>query len=165
MQIDAILCNHAEAMGNLLYVAGGGVDLGIVPPGANPPYVVNLGIGIMVTVPWEQTNQQHHLEIELVDEDGHQVQVPTGSDATGAVYVKMAFNVGRPANAVVGDDQHVCLAANLPGLPLPSLGKYGFIIRIDGFDDRKLSYRVALPQGMQIIANRPGPGAIGQLPT
>lgn len=153
MQLDAILCNHAEAVNNLLYIAGGGIDAAFVQPGAQPPYVVNVGIGIMVTVPWEQTNQQHTVEVELVDDDGRPVQLPTGPDSTRPLQVKMAFNVGRPPNVVIGDDQHICLAANLAGVPLPALGKYAFIVRIDGYDDRKLGYRVTFPPGTQIVAN------------
>lgn len=163
MNLDAILCNHAEAVNNLLYISGGGIDAGFVQPGANPPYLINIGIGIMVTVPWEQTNQQHAVEIELVDADGHVVQLTTGPDTTSPLQVKLTFNIGRPATVALGDDQHVCLAANLPGLPLPALGKYGFIVRVDGFDERKLGYRLALPPGTQIVANPPGPGAIGQI--
>jgi hypothetical protein len=165
VNVDAILCNHAEAVNNLLYVSGGGIDAGFVQPGANPPYVINVGIGIMVTVPWEQTNQQHEVEIELVDEDGHPALLATGPDSSSPLHVKLAFNIGRPATGSLGDDQHICLAANLPGLPLPALGKYGFIVRVDGFDERKLGYRLTLPPGTQIVANPPGPGAIGHMPS
>jgi hypothetical protein len=165
VQIDAILCNHAEAVNNQLYISGGGIDAGFVQPGANPPYVINLGIGIMVTVPWEQTNQQHAVEVDLVDADGHEVLLPTGPDSTSPLHVKLTFNIGRPPMVGLGDDQHVCLAANFPGLPLPALGKYGFIVRIDGFDERKLGYRLALPQGTQIVANPPESGPVGLPPS
>lgn len=165
MQIDAILCNYAEAVNNLLYLAGGGIEIAFVQPGSAPPYVCNLGIGIMVTVPWNQTNQQHLVEVELISEDGQPVQVPVGPDATQPLHARLAFNVGRPAGITVGDEQHVCLAANLPGLPMPSLGKYEFIIRIDGRDERRLPYRVMPVPGTQI---GPGPATTsgpGQLPT
>lgn len=142
MQIDAILCNHAEAVNNMLYISGGGVELGQVAPGVSPPYNASLGIGIMVTVPWGQTNQQHTVEIELLSEDGTPVAVPTGPESTGPVRMQLAFNVGRPANVTVGDDQHVCLAANLPVVPLPAYGKYEFVVRIDGHDERRLPYRL-----------------------
>lgn len=165
MQIDAILCNHAEAVNNLLYIAGGGIEIAFVPPGSAPPYVCNMGIGIMVTVPWGQTNQQHMVEVELISEDGHPVEVPVAPDVTQPLHARLAFNVGRPAGLTVGDDQHVSLAANLPSLPMPSLGKYEFIVRIDGHDERRLPYRVMPTPGAQITA---GPGALpgpGQLPT
>jgi hypothetical protein len=156
VQIDAILCNHAEAVNNLLYIAGGGIEIVFVQPGASPPYVCNLGIGIMVTVPWNETNKQHMVEVELISEDGQPVQVPVGPDAAQPLHARLAFNIGRPPGITVGDDQHVSLAANLPGLPMPSLGKYEFIIKVDGDGARRLPCRVMPAPGAQIVA---GPGS------
>jgi hypothetical protein len=162
MQIDAVLANHAEAVNNLLYLAGGGIELGFLPPGTPPPYRVSIGIGIMVTVPWVQTNQQHQVEVELLTEDGQPVQLQVTPEMTGALQLKMVFNVGRPAGLVIGDDQHVSLAANLPALPLPATGKYIFVVRLDGHDERKLAYRLVPAAGSQIAT---GPAAIGPIPT
>jgi hypothetical protein len=164
MQLDAILCNHAEAVNNLLYISGGGIDLVSIPPGINPPYPINLGIGVMVTVPWEQTNQQHEVDIELVSEDGQPVQVPVSPDLMQPVRAKLTFNVGRPGGISIGDDQHVCLAANMPGVPMPALGKYEFILRIDGHDERRLAYRVKPTVGTQMTVGRVPPGP-SQLPS
>ena len=162
MQIDAMLCNHAEAVNNLLYLAGGGVEIAFAQPGAAPPYLCNLAIGIVATVPWGQTNQQHVVEIVLLTEDGQPVQVPTGPDTHAPLEARLAFNVGRPAGLTVGDDQHVALAANLAALPMPSLGKYEFVIRVDGHDEQRLAYRVMLAQGAQMVgpAARPGPSTL-----
>jgi hypothetical protein len=162
VQIDAILCNYAEAVNNLLYLSGGGVEIAFVQPGISPPYLCNLAIGVMVTVPWGQTNQQHVVEIHLLSEDGEPVQVPTGPGTQQPLEARLAFNVGRPAGLTVGDDQHVALAANLPALPMPSLGKYEFVIRIDGHDERRLAYRVMLAQGSQMVGPtaQPGPSAL-----
>jgi hypothetical protein len=157
MQIDAILANHAEAVNNLLYIAGGGIEMGFVPPGP-PPYRVTMGIGIMITVPWGQTNQQHQVEIELLTGDGRPAQLAIGPDSTSPLQVKLAFNVGRPPGVTVGDDQHICLATNIPGLPLPAMGKYIFVVRIDGNDERMLPYRLVPAMGAQMVA---GPAAIG----
>jgi len=158
MELDAFLCNHAEAVNNLLYVAGGGVNIGFTQPDAGPPYPVNLGIAMMVTVPWAQTNQQHQVEIELLNEDGQAVQLPTAPDATTPLQIRLAFNVGRPAAVAVGDDQIVSLAANLATVPLPAIGKYIFVVRIDGHDERTLAYRVMPPPGGQITVSRALPG-------
>jgi hypothetical protein len=37
IQIDALLCNHAESVNNLLYISGGGIGSTLVPPGTNLP--------------------------------------------------------------------------------------------------------------------------------
>jgi hypothetical protein len=155
MQIDAILCNHAEAVNNLLYISGGGISATRVPPGANPPYLVNLGIGIMVTVPWSLSNQQHQLEIQLLAEDGQPVLVPSAPGSAQPVHVRLALNVGQPPTITIGDDQQVCLATNMPGLPFAALGKYEFIVRIDDNNERRLPFRVQPIAGTQMIL---GPG-------
>jgi hypothetical protein len=164
MQIDAILCNHAEAVNNLLYISGGGISGTLVPPGSHPPYVVNIGIGILVTVPWNLSNQQHEAEIQLVAEDGQPVLVPAAPGSTQPVHLRLAFNVGRPPTMTIGDDQQVCLAANMPGLPLDALGKYEFIVRTDAHNERRLPFRVQPMAGTQMVV---GPGvsrSIGKLP-
>jgi hypothetical protein len=146
MQVDAILCNHAEAVNNQLYISGGGIELAQAPAGAIPPLVVTLGIGMVLTVGWAQTNEQHQIDIELLTEDGVPVDVPTGPGIFGPLKVQSSFNVGRPATLAIGDDQHVCLAANFPGLPLPVFGKYEFVIKVDDQVERTLPYRVAPAQ-------------------
>lgn len=157
MLLDAFVCNHVEAVNNLLYVSAGGINNGQVPPNINPPYPITVGIGIMVTVPWAQTNQQHKLEIELLTEDGMPVEPPSPPDGTPKPFrLEMSFNVGRPPNVSVGDNQHVALAANLAGLPLPALGKYEFVLRIDGSDERRLAYRLSPLPPSQIVFSMPG---------
>jgi hypothetical protein len=165
IQIDAILCNHAEAVNNLLYISGGGISATLVPLGTNPPYIVNLGIGIMVTVPWNLTNQQHEVEIQLVTEDGQPVLVPSAPGSTQPVHVRLALNVGRPPTITIGDDQQVCLAANMPGLPVAALGKYEFIVRIDGNNERRLPFRVQPMVGTQIVLGPGASGSMGQHPS
>ncbi|WP_375482877.1 DUF6941 family protein [uncultured Jatrophihabitans sp.] len=156
MKVSATLCNHVEALNNLLYVSGGGIDRSIVPPGAPSPYGVTLGLGIIITVPWQQTNQQHKLNIGLVDADGQPVLVPTGPDVISPLKVEAEFNVGRPPGLATGEDQNVAMAVNFPGIPLPSLGRYRFLVELDGSLEEEISYQVvSLNQTMGI-----GPSAL-----
>jgi hypothetical protein len=148
MQVDALLCNHAEAVNNLLYIAGGGINISRFQLGAPPPYGVAVGIGIQVTVPWTQTNQQHAVKIELIAEDGEAVTVP-GPTGPAPLVVELAFNVGRPVGVHPGDDQTIALAANLAGVPFPAAGKYEFILRVDGNTERRLPMRLEPTQGGQ----------------
>lgn len=150
MQIDAMLCNHAEAVNNVLYISGGGASYGAVSSSSSPPYLVHLGIGIIMSVPWQSTNQQHDIDIALLTEDGIDVRLP--NDQT--LNFKATINVGRPPFITPGDDQHVCLAANFPGLPLPALGKYIFSIKVDGNEERRLTYRVLQHPGAPIQFSR-----------
>lgn len=81
MKITAMLCNHAEAQNNLLYVSGAGINRAVVQPGNPGPWAISLAIGILVSVPWTATNQQHTVGVRMVDADGQPVKVPTGPDS------------------------------------------------------------------------------------
>lgn len=162
MKLTAILANHAEAQNNLLYVSGGGIDRAFIPPGAPAPYVVSMGIGVQIRVPWTQTNQEHTLHIDLLDADDHPVLVPTGPGTDGPVQVDMKFNVGRPPTLMTGEEQGVALAVAMPGLPLPQLGDYFFAIYIDGSEEERLHYRVAAQPGVT-LGSAFGPAAIPPL--
>jgi hypothetical protein len=148
MRVQAFLCNHAEVQNNLLYAMGIGVDRTFIPPGQPAPWPVTIAIGISVTVPWTQTNQQHTVSIDLVDADEKPVEVPTSPDTSAPFEAGLAFNVGRPPDLRTGDDQTVSLAFGLPGLPMPALGDYRFRVRIDGSVEQELRYRLMSPQEM-----------------
>lgn len=157
MEVKAFLCNHAEVQNNLLYAMGIGVDRTWIPPGPPAPWPVTIAIGISVTVPWTQTNQQHTVNIELVDADGQPVTIPTGPDTTGPFEAGLQFNVGRPPDLRVGDAQMVNLAISMPGLPMPALGDYRFRISIDGSVEQELPYRLISAQVLMA-----GPGQMPQ---
>jgi hypothetical protein len=148
MEVTAILCNHAEAVNNLLYLSGGGIDRVNVPPGAPPPWNVSLAIAINLRVPWTQTNQDHTLTVDLVDADGQAVSVPTGPNESQPFHAELHFNVGRPAGLEVGDSQSVSAAINIPGLPLTKLGMYQFTVAVDGTEMERLDYRAVTLPGM-----------------
>ena len=142
MELTALLCNHAEAQNNLLYVSGGGIDRAFVPPNTSGPWNINLAIAINISVPWNETNTEHTLTVDLVDFDSHAVQVVNGIDSVAPVHVEAKFNVGRPPTLETGESQSISLAINLPSLPIPAIGNYSFIIEVDGQELRRLSYRV-----------------------
>ena len=150
MRVDAMLCNHAEAVNNLLYVSGGGINITSFPPGLPAPYPVAVALAIQITVPWTQTNQQYKVSIDLIGEDGKPVTISSPAGIEEPFRFEMAFNVGRPAGLLPGDEQSVALAANLGGLPMPAAGKYEFVINVDGNPERHLPLRLQPQQGAQM---------------
>jgi hypothetical protein len=142
MELTAILCNHAEVQNNLLYVSGGGIDRAFVPLNVPGPWNLNLGIGMNITVPWNETNYEHVVTVDLVDFDSHPVLVPSGVDTVSPLQVEMRFNVGRPPTLETGESQSISLALNLPELPLAEIGNYSFLLSVDGEELKRLSYRV-----------------------
>jgi hypothetical protein len=150
MELTAVLCNHAEAHDNLLFISGGGIDTALVPPGAPGPYSITLGIGVIVEVPWTATNQQHTVQVVLQDADGHPVEVQQGPDQRGPFQGAVFFNVGRPPHLETGQSQSIALAFNIPVLPIDELGQYVFAISIDGTEMQRLRYRLATQPGMTL---------------
>lgn len=142
MEVTAVLCNHAESQNNMLYVSGGGVDRALIPPNIPGPWGINVAVGVLIEVPWTQTNQQHTVEIGVIDADDQPVMVPTGPDTTEAVRAHLDFNLGRPPQLEVGEEQTVALAVNFPGLPISRFGRYFFVVTVDGTEVRRLRYTV-----------------------
>ena len=147
--LDAILCDHAEAAGGKLFINGGGITGSIVQP--EPPHAVTLALGIVIQVPYTDTNMPHTLTIRLIDEDGHPVApwAPDGAVAVQHIQAALPFNVGRPPQLPHGDSQPVALGMNFVGLPLPNIGQYTFVLEVDSAELRRLPFRVnAMPPGM-----------------
>ena len=142
MEINALLCDHAEAAEGKLFINGGAVNLLYVQP--QPPHVISIFVAAVVHVPYTATNQPHTVTVRLVDEDENAVSpwVPDGAPAPGSVEMITSFNVGRPAILPPGESQTVPLAFGLQGLPLSRLGSYTFVIEIDGSAEKRLSARV-----------------------
>jgi hypothetical protein len=159
VSVTALLCNHAEAQNNLLYVSGAGISRSLVPPGTPPPYASSLGIGMLLTVPWTQTNQPHQVAIDLVDEDTNAVPLPEEAGEGPAFHGEFNVNVGRPPDLQIGDDQTVALAFNMPMLAVGRLGRYRFLIKVDGADVAELAWALIAPPGTMTGS---GPSALPQ---
>lgn len=83
----------------------------------------------LVKVPWSETNQKHHLTLQLRDADGHpvQLQTPIGEQA---IQLDAEFEVGRPPGIVSGTIQTVKIAPTIGPMPLPP-GRYEWHAEID----------------------------------
>ena len=148
METDAILANFTEVADGKLYVVGGGVHICVVNP--EPPHTVTIGLGLVVHVPYQLTNQAHQLAVTLLDEDGHIVTpwTPEGAPVPVPVQVTMPFNVGRPTILSPGDEQSLPLAINFTNLPLPQPGRYILTVEIDQAEVARETFRAMVrPQG------------------
>jgi hypothetical protein len=152
MDVDVILCNHAEALANQLFLTGGGVNMCIVVP--TPPHVITMALGAIVHVPYQATNQAHKFLVKLVDSDENTVApwTPEGSPPPPPVQIEHDFNLRRPPIIEVGDEQTMALAMNFNNLPMQQLGYYNFVVEIDGHEERRLPFRVMTPKmGMPMV--------------
>jgi hypothetical protein len=147
VELDVMLCNYAEVQSNLLYVAGAGIERSFAPPGAPPPYAVQLALAFTVGVPWTEVGKDHTLHLELVDENGAIITVQMGAEQVGTVSADINFRAIEPPGAEKGDIIRVALAANMAGLPLTKLGLYTWVFSIDGAEIRRVAYRLAATPG------------------
>ena len=126
-----LLANHAEALNGLLYISGGGfteIHRPPVPEGANPPSS-HFGIAVAVLVPWNETNEVHHLVLGIEQEDGAQVG-----------RFEAALEVGRPPGIRPGTDQRAVLAVNID-MAFPGSGGYRIVADLAG-QRRAVSFNV-----------------------
>lgn len=110
MQIDyLLLAEHAEVVGNKLYLMGGGWDQMNV---AEAPANVRLALAAGVRVDWEETNTSIPLLVRIEDDDAQELFKLEGQ-----------INVGRPPNLVAGASQLSQMTFTLQ-TSLPRFGGY-----------------------------------------
>lgn len=123
-----ILADHVDVVGNKLYLNGGGWDVLTVNSGF--PVQQTLGLAAAFSVPWNETNQRHSVEIEVVTADGMTLAKAGGQ-----------LEVGRPPGLPVGQPQRAQLAVNMT-LSLEKPGTYEIIVRIEGQEDVRTHFNV-----------------------
>jgi hypothetical protein len=148
LEAKALLCDYAQVAGKKLFISGAGINL-IGVPNAEPPLVVNFALAILLTIPWNATNQAHKMTVELVSEqsNGSSQRVPlTGDD--GVIIAE--FNAGRSPIMKPGEDTLLPVALPMFGLSLPEPGSYFFSIELDGSPADRVSFRAEVVNPMNI---------------
>jgi hypothetical protein len=123
-----LLANYAEAPpgGGLIYIMGGGVDTVTLqaPLEGAPPDIqaaMNAYLCIRVLFHITETNREHSLEVDIIDEDGKSV-----GKVQGTMRVDRA--IGLPASW----DQGTNVVLPLIGLGLPKFGVYMINVSVNG---------------------------------
>lgn len=140
MELDVMLCDHAQVSGSKLFISGANINRVTVAASAMPPFPVTLAVAGLIHVPWNSTNTEHTVAMALLDEDGQPARVPEG--VAGTIGGEFTFNVGRPAQLAAGDSQIVPFAYNFAGIPLMQRGRYGFAITLNGTTLRSVPFTV-----------------------
>jgi hypothetical protein len=130
---QVILADFAQVADGKLTVVGAGWD-------RTGPTPTPSGIGILIKVPWEETNQRHEVAVQLLDSDGAAVADPKGQP----IGMANQFEVGRPAGLAAGAQQNVCMALNVGPLPLQGGQRYEWVLSIDGetHEDWRVAFHV-----------------------
>lgn len=123
-----ILCDHADIVGNKLYLAGGGWDALTV----NTAFPVQqvCGVAAAYEVGWNETNQRHNVELEVLTSDGQSIAKAGGQ-----------LEVGRPPGIPAGQKQRAQIAMNLV-LAFDKPGTYEVVSRIEGQDPTSVHFNV-----------------------
>lgn len=149
MEVDAFLADSVVVAEGKLYVQGAGWNVLVAQ---QMPFRQNrIGVGVVIQVPYTQTNQMHSLSIRLLDTDENPIVlgavIGEGGDTDPISEIKGQFNMGRPPMLPPGESQMVPLAINLDGVEFSSLGKYNVSISIDGTEVKRLPMLVStMPQ-------------------
>ena len=102
-------------------------------------------------MPWDRANEQLHLRLRLIGQDGEPVILP-GPEGPQPVEINGDAEVGRPTGVVPGADLDFPLAFQIGPLPLEPGQRYEWVLDIDGETQRGLAPDLQHPHG----AGRPG---------
>lgn len=147
MEVDAFIADSAVVAEGKLYVQGAGWN--ILWANATPVRSSRIGLGVLIHVPFTETNQMHVFTVKIIDQDGNELPIsdapPNAETVDGKIYeLKGQFNMGRPPNLTPGDEQIVPLAMNIDGLLLPAPTMYSVVIAIDGNEMKRLPMRIQM---------------------
>lgn len=118
------LADYAVVSDGKLTIVGGGWS-------QTGPEPASFGIGLLIQVPWDQSNTVHSFSVELLDSDGVAVVLETPEDEEQAVAFGGEFEVGRPPGLKPGTPLDFPVAMNSTPLPLEA-GRYEWRLTIDG---------------------------------
>ena len=128
-----ILADAAQVVGAKLYLLGGGWDSLTV--NKEFPIDQKCALALSIKVPWNETNQKHSFEVEIISEDN------TTEEPKSLVKVGGQFEVGRPPGIRPGQEQRFQLAIDM-NLRIETAGTKTVIARIEGQIMRRLDFTV-----------------------
>jgi hypothetical protein len=137
IQVDYfILADAVAAVGGKHYIHGGGWDT--LTTNGFPSVHPMMGAAVRLRVPWHDTNLPIQFALDVLDADGRSIlPIPPGPPSG-------TFNVGRPPELPMGDDQVFQLAFPLNNLRFDQPGRYVVSFRLSGEEVARAPFRVIL---------------------
>lgn len=124
IQVTMLLADFAQVYeGKLTVVGGGWGTVGVPQQGPT-------AIGMVLAIPWDQTNTPLNLLLKLTNADGHPVTAPGPAGQT-PVEVQLTAEVGRPPGMTAGSPMNLPLGLNFPPMALEP-GRYSWTLTING---------------------------------
>ena len=140
MKATLLLSDYAVVSDGKLTIVGGGWS-------QTGPEPAPFGIGLLIQVPWDQSNTPHNFQVELLDADGEPVVLETDEGEEQPVAFGGDFEVGRPPGLKPGTPLDFPVAMNSTPLPLEP-GRYEWRLTIDGesHQDWSLAFTVRIEE-------------------
>ena len=137
IQVDYfILADAVAAVGGKHYIHGGGWDT--LTTNGFPSVHPTMGAAMRLRVPWHDTNHPIQIELDVLDADGRSILPTPPGPPSGT------FNVGRPPELPMGDDQVFQLAFPINNLRFDAPGRYVVSFRLFGEEVARAPFRVIL---------------------
>jgi len=121
-----LLADYAVVSDGKLTIVGGGWS-------QTGPEPAPFGIGLLIQVPWDQSNTPHQFKVQLLDADGAAVSFDEDdpdNESDQSVEFGGEFEVGRPPGLKPGTPLDFPVAVNSVPLPLEP-GRYEWRLTID----------------------------------
>lgn len=135
MKIDyLVIADAAASADGKLYIHGAAWDtMGVLSfPAVRP----TMAIAIRFRVPWNETDRQHSMDLDVLDEDGRSILPPERGHLRGTL------TIGRPDDLPPGAEQTTALVIELQQLRFEKPGTYVVTCSVDdGVDEVRSPFR------------------------
>ena len=128
----AMLADSAQVQGGKLFVLGGGFDT--ISARSLPVVHRSLAVALVAEISPEERHRDLEIVIALIDEDG---------EALG-VEAKGKLRVGAPPNLPPGSSSVVPIVTPFYNVRFPADKGYAFVIRYEGEELARVTFRVVL---------------------
>ncbi len=139
MQLDLMLCDHAQVSGDKLFVSGAGINRMRVPAGSVAPYHVTFTVAGTVTLSPIDALVGHTANFKVVTADGLTPTLAGPDGKSRVVGGELGLQAG---DGVSGGDQVIAFSFGFAGVPLFGLGEHIVVVTVDGDEVRRLSFVV-----------------------
>jgi hypothetical protein len=126
------------------YIHGAGWD---IIGAAAFPVTRPITVAVLLRVPWNDTNQQQTLELNVLNADGVSILPDPPGPLRGPIIV------GRPPHVPAGQAVLVPLVFSLVGVCFDQPGTYVVVMRVDGIEAKRFPFHlVTLPPQISPVA-------------
>ncbi len=142
--VNAFLADSAETVGGKIYALG--IGWNAIFAEKFPCIHPRMSLGIIISVPYTSTNQNHKLTVSLQTEDGARLPVQRQLSPEGDLVlldkIDVDFNMGRPPLLPAGDSQIISFSLTFDQMTFDRPGMYTWVAEVDGSEMTRVAMRL-----------------------